>query len=172
MQISHELEMCPVAIPATGFFHGGFTMCDYSLQTVKSRPAKVADRLCVTDFGTGTRGFSVIDADQNGKLERLAACVLPGTEIAFDDPVALALSEVVNGVALAGFKQTEHKLARFRQINKDIKHTHHDVIEFPDGKQVMLTHLQINQYVTVLQLPAVPKTEAEAAEQKRAEYVG
>ena len=29
-------------------------MCDYSLQSVKSRPAKIADNLTVRDFGTGT----------------------------------------------------------------------------------------------------------------------
>ena len=29
-------------------------MCDFSLQSVKSRPAKIADNLTVRDFGTGT----------------------------------------------------------------------------------------------------------------------
>jgi hypothetical protein len=33
-------------------------MCDYSLHNVKSRPAKVGDKLTTRDFGTGTRGFS------------------------------------------------------------------------------------------------------------------
>jgi hypothetical protein len=33
-------------------------MCDYSLHSVKTRPAKVGDKLIVRDFGTGTRGFS------------------------------------------------------------------------------------------------------------------
>jgi hypothetical protein len=33
-------------------------MCDYSLQTVKSGPAKVGDRLTTRDFGTCTHGFA------------------------------------------------------------------------------------------------------------------
>jgi hypothetical protein len=40
------------------------------------------------------------------------------------------------------------------------------------GQQVLLTHLEEGQNATVLQLPAAPKTEKEADEQKRAEYVG
>ena len=42
----------------------------------------------------------------------------------------------------------------------------------PDGQQILLTHLEECQNATVLQLPADPKTEKEAEEQRRAEYVG
>ena len=52
-------------------------MCDFSLQSVRSRPAKVGDKLVTRDFGTGTRGFAA--ADDLG----LAVCVMPGTELAF-----------------------------------------------------------------------------------------
>jgi hypothetical protein len=97
---------------------------------VKSRPAKVGDRLRTTNFGTGTTGFGALDGDQT-----VAVCVLPGTEIAFDDPVAITTTAF-------GFKQTQHKLARFRQTNKNQPHMHHDVLEFPDGEQVLLTCLK------------------------------
>ena len=33
-------------------------MCDFSLHSIKSRPAKVGDKLTTRDFGTGTRGFA------------------------------------------------------------------------------------------------------------------
>ena len=33
-------------------------MCDYSLHHVKSRPAKVGDKLRTINFRTGTRGFA------------------------------------------------------------------------------------------------------------------
>ena len=56
-------------------------MCDYSLATIKSRPAKVGDQLITCDFGTGTRGFAA--ADDLG----LAVCVTPGTELAFASDV-------------------------------------------------------------------------------------
>jgi hypothetical protein len=52
-------------------------MCDYSLQYVRSRPAKVGDKLTTRDFGTRTRGFAA--AEDAG----VAVCVLPGTELAF-----------------------------------------------------------------------------------------
>ena len=52
-------------------------MCDYSLHNVKSRPAKVGDKLTTRSFGTGTRGFAASE-DAN-----VAVCVLPGTEFIF-----------------------------------------------------------------------------------------
>ena len=33
-------------------------MCDYNLHSVKSRLAKVSDKLTTHDFGTGRRGFA------------------------------------------------------------------------------------------------------------------
>ncbi len=51
-------------------------MCDYSLHNVKSRPAKVGDKLITRDFGTGTRGFAT-----SGDTS-VAVCVRPGTELA------------------------------------------------------------------------------------------
>ena len=52
-------------------------MCDYSLHNVKSRPAKVGDKLTTRHFNTGTRGFA---APEDAST---AVCVLPGTELAF-----------------------------------------------------------------------------------------
>ena len=52
-------------------------MCDYSLHSVKTRPAKVGDKLTTHSFGTGTRGFS---ASEDASV---AVCVLPGTELSF-----------------------------------------------------------------------------------------
>ncbi len=49
---------------------------------------------------------------------------------------------------------------------------HHDALEFPDGTFVLLTDLHEGQQATVLQLPAQPKTSAEAAAQTRVVYVG
>ena len=58
-------------------------MCDYSLIGVRSRPAKVGDKLTTHDFGTGTRGFAAAEDSE------VAVCVLPGTELAFSAPVTL-----------------------------------------------------------------------------------
>ncbi len=127
-------------------------MCDYSLQNVVSRPAVVGDKLVTKNFGTGTRGFTAVGAESLA----LAVCLLPGTEIAFDEPV----------------EPFNHATAIFRQINKELPMTHHDAVEFPDGSSILLTLLGDNVRATVLQLPAAPKTEKEAEEQKRAEYVG
>ena len=48
----------------------------------------------------------------------------------------------------------EHKVARFRQLNVDNPHVHHDALEFPGGHVVMVTRLVAGQTATVLQLPA------------------
>jgi hypothetical protein len=54
-------------------------MCDYSLQFVASRPAKVGDKLISTKFNNSiTRGFSAVGEPN------VAVCLLPGTEVVFE----------------------------------------------------------------------------------------
>lgn len=135
-------------------------MCDYSLQSVRSRPAKVGDKLTTRDFGTGTRGFCAAeDAD-------MAVCVLPGTEMSFGAEVAC----VPYGLFPWRRRVIPHKTAIFRQTNTAEAATHHDALEFPDGRLVLLTRLREGQRATVLQLPAQPRTAEEAAKQQRAAY--
>jgi hypothetical protein len=138
-------------------------MCDYSLQNVRSRPAKVGDKLTTRDFGTCTRGFAA--AENAG----VAVCVLPGTELAFSSAVT-----VTHPRFLAGWKVETlgHATAIFRQVNKNEPFKHHDALEFPDGHFVLLTRLSEGQQATVLQLPAQPTTAAEADAQTRIAYVG
>jgi hypothetical protein len=136
-------------------------MCDYSLQHAKSRPAAVGDKLTVKSFGMGTFGLACQDDPD------VAVCVLPGTELVFDDDVKLYSFEYVGEHAIR-----RHRTVIFRQINKDQPSCHHDAIEFPDGEQVLLTFLAPHQVVTVLQLPAAPRSEAEAQEQSRLEVAG
>jgi hypothetical protein len=47
-----------------------------------------------------------------------------------------------------------YRTAIFRQVNKDKRATHHDALEFPNGKIALLTTLVGGQQATVLQLPA------------------
>jgi hypothetical protein len=61
-------------------------------------------------------------------------------------------------------------VARFRQVNKDEPHLHHDALEFPDGEIVLVTRLCEGQQAIVLQLPAAPRTE-DAEDQKRVAIV-
>jgi hypothetical protein len=137
-------------------------MCDYSLHNVRSRPAKVADKLITRDFGTGTRGFCSADDPYT------AVCILPGTELSFCNDVTC----LATGLFPWREKALSHRTAIFRQINKDKAAAHHDALEFPDGRIVLLTLLCEGQEATVLQLPAQPKTAKEAEEQQRAAYVG
>src|SRR5438045_2588886 len=97
-------------------------MCDFSLQSVRSRPAKVGDKLVTRDFGTGTRGFA--DVGDLGS----AVCLMPGTELAFGSEVA-CLPTGLFGVG----KKINYRTAIFRQTNKERAATHHDALEFPDG---------------------------------------
>ncbi len=137
-------------------------MCDYSLHSVASRPAKVGDKLTTRDFRTGTRGFAAAED------ARVAVCVLPGTELAF----AKLVEYGPRGLLGWGRKTFDHRTAIFRQINKERASTHHDALEFPDGQCVLLTSLLEGQEAVVLQLPAQPMTASEAESQKRAAYVG
>jgi hypothetical protein len=139
-------------------------MCDYSLHHVKSRPAKVGDKIRTVNFNTGTRGFAAPDDPTT------AVCVLPGTELAFAEEVNCAPAPF--SLSAWKTKTVNFRTAIFRQVNKDVPRMHHDALEFPDGRTVLLTELVEGQKATVLQLPAQPKTPAEEAVQRRVSYVG
>ena len=137
-------------------------MCDFSLQSVRSRPAKVGDKLVTCDFGTGTRGFSA--ADDPG----MAVCIMPGTELAFSGDVACLPAGLLGWKT----KPINDQTAIFRQVNKDKLAAHHDALEFPDGRIVLSTLLCEGQAASVLQLPAQPKTAEEAREHERVGFLG
>ena len=130
-------------------------MCDYSLQGVASRPAKVGDKLVTTRFADSfTRGFAAVGEPN------VAVCLLPGTEIAFQDDIEFegGLRFIRNWLRE---KRGGERLARFRKLHPDLPNTHHDALELPSGAIVLLTRLCEGQHATVLQLPA--QTEAPAA---------
>ena len=129
-------------------------MCDYSLHLVVSRPAKVGDKLISTSFPHSiTRGFASVD-DRN-----VAVCLLPGTELAFEKEVRCETGIIVFSWRLG------HTVAKFQQVNKGKSNSHHDALEFPDGKIVLLTHLCEGQRATVLQLPARPRVTVDEPQQ-------
>jgi hypothetical protein len=115
-------------------------MCDYSLHAVASRPAKVGEMLIATSFSGGTRGFA---AEGEPKV---AVCLLPGTELAFDQDVKYDQNWIWK-------KSTNFRVARFRKIEPGNPFRHHDALEFPDGNVLLVTHLSSGQRATVLQLP-------------------
>jgi hypothetical protein len=121
-------------------------MCDFSLQSVRSRSAKVGDTLVTHNFGTGTRGFAAVDDSE------LAVCLMPGTELAFAEEVAI----LPHGLLGWGRKTIGHQTAIFRRVNKDKSGAHHDALEFPDGRIELLTLLREGQVATVLQMPVQP----------------
>src|SRR5262249_7608176 len=79
------------------------------------------------------------------------ACLLPGTEIAFDGNVE---SESSFDIGILPNKKIGQRLARFRQVNMNNSVAHHDALEFPDGQVILVTRLCAGQRATVLQLPA------------------
>ena len=118
-------------------------MCDYSLEKVASRPAAIADKLVSVRFpGSATVGFA------SASDHSTAVCLRPGTELAFDAPPQHSRR------LFFGSKQAPGLVARFRQIDVDIKYVHHDALEFSDGTIVMVATLAPGQRATVLQLPA------------------
>ena len=124
---------------------------------VKSRPAKVGEKLSTHRFNTGTVGFAAPEDSTT------AVRVLPGTELAF----ATAIRCSPRG--LFGWKVIvlNHTTATFRQADKDNQRIRHDFLEFPNGQKVLLTDLLVDQEATVLQLPAQPITAVQTKGQKR-----
>jgi hypothetical protein len=129
-------------------------MCDYSLHHVASRPAKVSDKLVTTELArSSARGFAAV-GEHGAKLvihdspPQVAVCLLPGTELAFDEDVRYD-----RAFSLFGKPRVNHKVARFRQIDMDDPHVQHDALEFPDGRVLKVTQLVAGQTATVLQLP-------------------
>jgi hypothetical protein len=121
-------------------------MCDYSLQLVASRPARIGDRLVTSTFpNTLTRGLSAV-----GEL-KVAVCLLAGTEVAFETDV-----KYERAFSLLPYRTLKERVARFCQIQKDRPNTHHDALEFPNGRLVLVTRLREGQRLSVLQLPALP----------------
>ena len=119
-------------------------MCDYSLHAVASRPATVGETLVTTTFpGTTTRGFA------SESEPAVAVCLLPGTELAFEQKVQFYSRWV--------WKRTiDCRVGKFGRIGPEDPQRHHDAIEFPDGRSVLVTLLLPGQRVSVLQLPVNP----------------
>jgi hypothetical protein len=129
-------------------------MCDYSLHHVASRPAKVSDKLVTTELArSSARGFAAV-GEHGAKLvihdgpPQVAVCLLPGTELAFDNDVRYD-----RAFSLFGKARVNHKVARFRQIDQDDPHVQHDALEFPNGQVLKVSQLAAGQTATVLQLP-------------------
>jgi len=122
-------------------------MCDYSLEHLASRPAKVGDKLVSTKFPNSiTRGFSAVGEPND------TVCLMPGTELAFEQEVSC-----VHALGLLPSRKIPDKVARFREINLQNPHDHHDALEFSGGQLVLVTRLCEGQTATVLQLPVDPE---------------
>jgi hypothetical protein len=116
-------------------------MCDYSLHAVQSRPAKVGEKLISSSFRmASTSGFAAPDNRE------IAVCLLPGTELAFEDNIKFYHRWI-------WAKKTGFRVARFCQVDTDLPDRHHDALELPDGKIVLVTLLTAGQRASVLQLP-------------------
>jgi hypothetical protein len=132
-------------------------MCDYSLHAVASRAAELGETLVSTSFrGSSTAGFA------NPKEKQVAVCLLPGTELAFE-----------NNVKYRGRWFRSHTIpfsvAQFCKIAPEKLSQHHDALVFPDGRTLLLDTLVAGQRLRVLQLPLSAKELARhAAKQPKA----
>jgi hypothetical protein len=116
-------------------------MCDYSMHAIASRPAKVGETLVSTDFrGSSTRGFASAEETQ------VAVCLLPGTELVFEQNVTYR-------GRWFGSKKVPFSVAQFCKLNPENLHQHHDALAFPDGTTLLVNSLVRGQRVRVLQLP-------------------
>src|SRR5262249_24106523 len=108
-------------------------MCDYSLHNTASRSAKVGDKVVTTSFvSSAAGGFAAVGEPA------VAVCLLPGTEVVFEQEAEF---DHAFGGLLPRLRKLGAKVARFRQINLSDAHAHHDALEFPNGRVVLLTRL-------------------------------
>ncbi len=120
-------------------------MCDYSLHHVRSRPARVGEKLVSARFSNSiTRGLVAEGEPQ------VAVCLLPGTEVVFEREV-----EYDGGWMTFTPQKVTEKVARFRLVDTEKPYAHHHALEFPGGQVVLVTRLREGQRLTVLQLPVV-----------------
>jgi 8-oxo-dGTP pyrophosphatase MutT (NUDIX family) len=104
----------------------------------------VGDKLVTTKFTHSlTGGFCAIGEPN------VAVCLQPGTELAFEREV-----ECEAGFRILPPRKLGAKVARFRRVNEAQPSMHHDALELPGGKVVLVTYLREGQRATVLQLPA------------------
>jgi len=74
---------------------------------------------------------------------------MPGTELAFEQDLAWE-----RPFSFFRRRPLTGRLVRFRRVDPHNPYAHHDAVEFPDGRTVLLTILRPGQRATVLQLPA------------------
>ena len=137
-------------------------MCDYSLHLVMSRPASVGERLVSAKFAHSiTHGFAAVNEPN------VAVCLLPGTEVAFDNEV-----EFDHRWSFFHKQKAVGTVARFRQVNMDNPNAHHDALEFANGRIVLVHALREGQHATVLQLPAAQRAPAEISSELPSSTIG
>src|SRR5262249_15695684 len=113
--------------------------------TVAPGRARIGDKLVATKFPNSiTRGFGAVDEPH------VAVCLLPGTEIAFDQNVEC---EPSFGIGILPHKKIGQRLARFRQINMDNARDPSRRVGIP-GRAGSAAHAPLRgPGATVLQLP-------------------
>src|SRR6516225_6126615 len=122
-------------------------MCDYSLEHLASRPARVGDALVTTKFRHSLTGGFCAVGEPN-----VAVCLLPGTELAFEREIE---SQAV--FLLFRPRKLGANVARFRRVNENQRGMHHDALELPGAQVVLLTMLREGQHATVIQSPATER---------------
>ncbi|MBP9711074.1 MAG: hypothetical protein KBD50_02345 [Candidatus Pacebacteria bacterium] len=88
-----------------------------------------------------------------GANDKVAVCLLPGTELAFAAPVQFLEHVVIHGPGRK-ILTSRFDVARFVQVDLEKSSTFHDALTFPDGEIVLLQNLILHQKAKVLQLPA------------------
>jgi hypothetical protein len=93
-----------------------------------------------------------------------AVCLMAGTELAFPEEIVIASRNVWS------WKRDRYNTAIFRQIHTELPRVHHDALEFPDGRTVLLTTLPVGKRARVLQLPSQPQIAADPEARRRLDY--
>ena len=109
-------------------------------------PAKIGDKLVTTR--SSACGFAAVGTPD------AAVLLVPGTELEFDKDI-----KYYRRFSLLRFSRG-YKTAKFRHFNTGIAGGEQDLIEFADGRIVMVSELVAGQTATVVQVPRTAQPES------------
>jgi hypothetical protein len=109
----------------------------------------VGEKLVTQKFRGHTTGFA------NPADRETAVCLLPGTELGFDEDIKVQTAGVSTMFgSVAPMATLPSKVAMFMQFPESLVKTWRDGFELPSGEQFKLNQLAEGQTVTVLQMPS------------------
>jgi hypothetical protein len=118
-------------------------MCDYSLETYRSRPARAGEQYVTTHFSSGSVGLTAPGDRQT------AVCLMADTRLKLEGiPVPIQQAFGLAASEEAVFVRKER--SAWRPAFRDASNSHRDAIRFANGAEVLLQRLGAGIEVSII----------------------